>query len=65
MNSFRVLCGTDRLGRTFSETQGGEVFIYARDTVVATEQRELKSDCEIFFGIKMELDGCKAMNLIL
>ena len=45
-----------------SDTQGGGVFILVRITFIATEQRELKTDCEIIW-IKLELEGCKAFYI--
>ena len=38
------------------------VFNLVRNTFTATEQRELKTDCEIIW-IKLELEGCKALYI--
>ena len=45
-----------------SETHGGGVFILVRNSFVATEQRELSTDCEIIW-VKLEPEGCKALYI--
>ena len=45
-----------------SETKGGGVFILVRNTFVATEQKELQTDCEILW-VKLELEGCKSLYI--
>ena len=45
-----------------SETKGGGVFILVRNTFVATEQKELQTDCEILW-VKLELEGYKSLYI--
>ena len=59
MRSFLNLWDTHLFGR---RDHGGGVFILAKDSFVATEQRELSIDCEIIW-VKLELEGCKALYI--
>ena len=45
-----------------ADTVGGGVFILVKDTIIATEQKQLKTDCEIIW-VKLDIVGAKPLYI--